>query len=416
MDRTSKMLRRSLLGAAILLGCTTAASAQQELKVGLVASLEGAFAVLGQDGVRGAELALKEHNGVAGGKKIVFVRGSSDASPASAVNATRKLVEQDKVSLMIGPLSGSEGVAVKDYAKTQPGVTFIDGSSGGQQTTLVNPSPNFFRFNLDGAQVMAPLGAYAYEQGYKRVMVIAEDYAFPYSQVQGFMSGFCKAGGKVPRKAWVPIGTKDFSSVISSIPNDVDSLLVVLAGADAVNFIRQYEQAGGDKKIIGGSVMVDQTVLSYRGRLRGNLVGTLSSGWTADALETPAWEKFVAAYRASSKDAFPAPSYFAFAYYNAVKATLNALDKVGGDLSDGQEKFRKALAATHLESPVGLITLDSNRQAIGPAFVTKIVQRPDGKLVSSVVKTVPKIDQHLNLSKAEFDKMGLGSRDVPACP
>jgi len=32
------------------------------------------------------------------------------------------------------------------------------------------------------------------------------------------------------------------------------------------------------------------------------------------------------------------------------------------------------------------------------------------------VKTIPKVDQQLNLGKTEFDKMGLGSRDVPNCP
>ena len=76
--------------------------------------------MLGQDGMRGAELAFKEHNDTAGGKKIEIVKGSSDASPDSAVNAARKLVEQDEVQILIGPLSGDEGIAVKDYAKTQP--------------------------------------------------------------------------------------------------------------------------------------------------------------------------------------------------------------------------------------------------------------------------------------------------------
>ncbi len=117
------------------------------------------------------------------------------------------------------------------------------------------------------------------------------------------------------------------------------------------------------------------------------------------------------------KDAFPAPSYVAFAYYNAVKATLNALDQVGSDLSDGQEKFRRrSWRPRSCSRRSASSRLMSNRQAIGPAFVCRIVQRPDGKLVSSVVKAVPKIDQHLNMSKAEFDKMGIGSRDVPACP
>ena len=57
---------------------------------------------------------------MAGGKKIEFVKVSSDATPDKAVNATRKAVEQDKVQIMIGPLSGDEGIAVKNYAKTQP--------------------------------------------------------------------------------------------------------------------------------------------------------------------------------------------------------------------------------------------------------------------------------------------------------
>ena len=90
----------------------------------------------------------------------------------------------------------------------------------------------------------------------QRVMVIAEDYAFPYSQVQGFMAEYCRLGGKVPEKAWVPLGGKDYSSVIAKIPKNVDALLVVLGGADAVNFLTQYENAGGDKPMLGGSITV----------------------------------------------------------------------------------------------------------------------------------------------------------------
>lgn len=63
-----------------------------------------------------------------------------------------KLVEQDGVDIVIGPLSDSEGVALRDYSKTQPQAAFINGVSGAQETTFVNPSENVFRFNIDGAQ------------------------------------------------------------------------------------------------------------------------------------------------------------------------------------------------------------------------------------------------------------------------
>ena len=76
---------------------------------------------------------------------------------------------------------------------------------------------------------MAGLGDYAYkDKGYRTVVTVAEDYSFPYTQVFGFMAGFCKAGGHVPKKFWVPIGNKDFSSVIAAIPDKVDAIYVAL--------------------------------------------------------------------------------------------------------------------------------------------------------------------------------------------
>jgi branched-chain amino acid transport system substrate-binding protein len=406
-----------LAGAAVATALSAAVQAQETIRIGLLATLEGPFAAGGQDGMRGAELALRERNGMAGGKKIEIIKASSDAKPDVAVNATRKLVEQDKVQIMVGPLSGSEGIAVKDYSKSQPGVTFINGSSGAQATTLVNPSTNFFRFNTDGAQWMVGLGDYAFnDKKYKKMALIAEDYAFPYSQVQGFMSGYCKLGGKVTHKAWVPLGGKDYSSVIAKLPTDVDALLVVLGGADAVNFLTQYEQAGGDKPMVGGSITVDQTVLNFKGRRRDSLLGTPAAGPMADSIDTPEWKKFVADYKAAYKDGFPSPSLFAYVYYSNMKAALDALDAVKGDLSGNQEKFRDALKALKLKTPAGEITIDENRQAIGPTFITEVTKGADGNYFNKVVRTVASVTQRLNLSKEEFDKMGLGSRDVPSCP
>src|SRR3977135_1238216 len=174
---------KTLVGAAVVAAFAGLAYAQQGKpgRMGLLATLEGPFAAGGQDGMRGAELAIRERGGVVAGRKIELIKASSDAKPDVAVNATRKLVEQDKVDIMVGPLSGSEGIAVKNYSKTQPGITFINGSSGAQGATPSSPSPNFFRFNTDGGQWMVGLGKAALDKGYKRVVVIAADYAFPYS-------------------------------------------------------------------------------------------------------------------------------------------------------------------------------------------------------------------------------------------
>ena len=406
---------RSAVGAAALAVVMGSAWGQETLKIGLLTNLEGPFAVPGQDGYRGADMALKEMNGMAGGKKIEFVKVSSDATPDKAVAATRKAVEQDKVDIMIGPLSGDEGIAVKNYSKTHPDVTFINGSSGAQATTLVDPAPNFYRFNTEGAQWMVGLGEHALGKGYKKVFLVAEDYGFPYSQVQGFMASYCAKGGKVVDKAWVPLGTKDYASVVAKIPKDIDAVVVVLGGSDAVNFLNQYEQAGGNKPMVGGSITVDQTVLNYKGKRRESLLGTASAGPMADSIDTPEWKKFVADYKAQFKDGFPSPSLFAYLYYINTRATLEALDAVKGDLSNGQKAYRAALQKTDFKGPAGEVKIDANRNGVGTTYITEVTKAPDGSFYNKVVKTVPNISQTLGLSEAEFKKMGLGSRDVPDC-
>ena len=417
MKVTKRFLVRSALGAAAALAVAGAAWAQgQPVKIGLLATLEGPFAAGGADGMRGAELAVKQRGGAVAGRQIQIIKASSNANPDVAVNAARKLVEQDKVDILVGPLSGGEGIAIKDYSKTQPQTTFINGASGAQATTLVNPSPNFFRFNTEGAQWMVGLGKAALDKGYKRVMVIAEDYAFPYSQVQGFMAEFCRLGGKVPVKAWVPLGGKDYSSTIARIPKDVDALLVVLGGADAVNFLTQYENAGGDKPMLGGSITVSQDVLNYRGKRRDSLVGTLSAGPVADSYDGAEWKAFVADYQKNypvSAGGFPSPSLFAYVYYVNMKAALDGLAAVNGDLSGNQAKYRQALSTMTLKTPTGDVKLDENRQAIGTTFVTEVVKDAQGGLTTKVARKVDNIDQLLGIPKAQFK---VGTRDEPNCP
>jgi branched-chain amino acid transport system substrate-binding protein len=96
-----------------------------------------------------------------------------------------------------------------------------------------------------------------------------------------------------------------------------------------------------------------------------------------------------------------------------MKAALDGLKAVNGDLSDGQKKYREALSTMTLKTPTGDVKLDSNRQAIGSTFVTEVAKDDKGNLYNKVVRKVDNIDQMLGMKKDEFQ---MGSRDVPACP
>lgn len=414
MKRSTRMFLFLALGAC--LWAFAGAHAADTLKFGCVATLEGPFAVMGEDSVRGVKLALKQWNDAVAGKKIELITMSSDATPDSAVKAARKLVEQDKVDLIIGPLSGSEGIALKEYAKTQPQVTFLNGASAAQDTTLRDPAPNYFRFQTEGAQWMAGLGDYAFNvKGYKKIVTIAEDYSFPYTQVFGFLLGYCQAGGKVLNRFWVPLGAKDYSTIVASIPEGIDAIYVALGGADAVNFLSQYEQAGGKKPLIGGSITMDQSVLGSKGRRKNFLVGTASAGPIADSYDKPAWKTWVAAYKKENPKGLPSPSLFCYGYYCATLAALEGLKKVNGDLGNQQKAFRDTLAKMELQAPAGVIKLDENRQAIADIFLSEVELGKDGNLYNKVVKVIPMVNQTMGWDRQKFLALGPVGRDNPPC-
>ena len=349
-----------------------------------------------------------------------MIRGSSDASPDSALRAAKKLVEQDKVDILIAPLSGSEGIALHDYAKTQPQTTFINGCSAALGDDLCR-----IRRRTSSASISTALRSirgsveYIYNvKHYKKIATLSEDYSFTYTQVFGLALDYCPLGGQITKRLWVPLGTKDFSSFISQLPDDVDAIYLGLGGADAINFLNQYQQAGGNAKLIGGSIMIDQTVLGSKGKAKEALIGVPSATHWADTWDDPHWQAFVKAYQdasATAREALSGPSFCAVNYYDETTAALIALDKVNGDLSDGHKKFRETLASSCSTLPTARCKLDENRQAIGTVFVSEVVKDENGDLVSKVVQVVPNVEQRLGFSKAVFDRIGLPGREVPVC-
>jgi branched-chain amino acid transport system substrate-binding protein len=414
------VMLKSGIGAVALTGIllSSAAWAQDKIKVGVTATLEGTYTALGVDGMGGFNAALKKYGSKAGGKELEFVIASTDATPDSAVRAVRKLIDQDHVQILISPLSGDEGIAVKNFSRTHPELTFINAASGAQETTFPDPSPNFFRWNMDGAQWQVGLGDYAYNtKGYKKIATVGEDYSFVYTQVMGLVLEFCAAGGQVTSRQWVPLGTKDFASTIAALPDDVDAIYLGLGGADAVNFLNQYQQAGGKAHLLGGSIMVDQTVMSTKGDAKRAMIGTIAASGVADTWDNPSWTSFVKLYQdATPADKrFPSPGLLAANYYGSTMAMIQALDKVNGDLSDNQSKFKAALGALTIDAPNGKISLDEDRQAIGTNFVTEVVEDSTGALVSKVVKVVPDVHQTLGYPRDVFAKIGPPSRTNPEC-
>lgn len=375
-----------------------AAGSGEPLTIGVVTALEGAFAAGAEDGGRAIEMVLGEYGGEVAGRPVELIIESSDTTPETAVDRARKLVEQDGVSIVYGPLSGDEGVALADYAKSVPEVTFVDAASGGTATTLEDPSENYFRWHSEGAMWTAPLGAYVAEElGYTNIATLAEDYAFPHSQVGGFLESYCGAGGQVAQTFWVPLGESDFSSVIASIPPDIDAMFVSVGGSDAVDFLTQATEFGIDVPIIGGSILVDETVLGSQGNIRESALGTVSSGpIPPPTADLPEWQAFQDAYREANPDGFENPTLFATLYYNSFKSLMLSLEAAGGVVEeDGGEALRAAMTELEWDSPIGPLSLNENRQATTNVFLYEVVEGEDpaGQLGTELIQTAEGVEQ-----------------------
>lgn len=435
IDRaTSWPVARKLItiaAVAALVVVPSAASAQSApasdtpIKIGVLTTCGGPFATFEAESFSGAKYALVKYAGatpqgtgaqdpvtgaVVAGHPVEMLFGCTDVTPDVAVQQARRLVEGEKVDVLLGPLSGDEGVAVANYALTQPNVTFINGTSGAQGTTLSVKAPNFFRFGGDGAQWMAGLGSYAYKElGWKRVAILAEDYSYPYTLAAGFIQEFCSLGGEIPSRTWVSLSVTDYSSYVAQLPRDVDGILLLTGGTNTIAAEKAYQDIGGvpGKTMLGGSSVMDPTSFS----VGDSLVGLVGGSPVPLGGTTPEWTDYVAGFTAVYPDA-PSDSLFTVLYYDGMQAIIEGLTAVNGDLSNGQQAFRDALTALQPTFPNGTVKLDANRNSIQPAYVVQI-NKDSGELGFTVLKTVENVDE--TFGGAFGPDSPAPSRDAPVC-
>ncbi len=390
--------------AAFLGGCGGDAG---QIRVGVlgVCKTQAAFGSLYDTTLAAAELPLLElggkpagpnrTDGVAGvsigGHPIKLFFGCSDSTADSAVAEARELVENAGVNVLIGPLLGSEGFAIREYAKRMPGVAFVNGTSAAQATTLRDPAPNFFRFNGDGAQMQAGLGSYAYHTlGWRNVVTIGEDnYELGYTELAGFVAEFCSLGGNVAQRIWLPLGTQDLSPYLAQVSlRHVDGF--VLTSGLAIPFAEAAGIRGNLAHRMLPVLGIEVTALQKLGE---RMLGVVAASPTPESSSAPAWT----AYTARFAKAFPGlvfgTNFLAVDYYDAMKAVLKALQAVHGELSDGEKRYMAALARVAFDAPNGHVRLDANRQAITSSYLTQVQRNEQGKRVVRTLRTVENVEQ-----------------------
>ena len=401
---TLKELSRGVAAVLLASGLGVGAHAADAIRIGFLTVKSGALAAGGKQMEDGLRLFLKERNNMIAGRKVELIVADTAGQPAITKTKTQELVEKDKVNVIIGPLAAFEALAINDYIR-QSETPIISPSAAAEDLTQRKPNPWFVRAVGTSAQANHALGEYAAKQlKYKRIAMIADDFAYGHELSAGFQRTFEENGGKVVQKLWSPLNAAEYGTYITQIDPSVDAVFAAFAGGNGIKFLGEYKNYGMQKPVLGAMTTVDEGILK---RMGDEAVGVISSGWYSAAIDTPANKKFVEAVRkAYNAD----PGYYTVGAYMACEFLNNALEQVKGDISD-KAAFMKALRNVNIpESPYGPVKLDKYGQPILDVAIRK-VEKKDGRLQNTVVKTYPAVSQFWTYGPDEFLKSPVYSRE-----
>src|SRR5829696_7650771 len=227
---------QALAAAATIASFATSTQAQDKgpIRIGFLPPITGPLASPGAEMVNGFRLFWEQAGMTAGGRKIEIVTGDTTCNPDQALTQARRLVLQEKVHFMVGPLCGHEGPAVAQVSK-ETGVPLVMDAAGADNVTKWDRTPTVVRTAVSASQVGHPFGDYLYKDlGARNVTFIAQDYTWGHEVALGMVETFKQAGGKVAKIIWNPIGTKDYGPTVASIEPGSDAVVAVVVGADRI--------------------------------------------------------------------------------------------------------------------------------------------------------------------------------------
>ena len=402
------LLFPALATGLLVAGLSTAAHAADPIRVGFLTIKSGALAAGGKQMEDGLRLFLKERNNMIAGRKVELIVGDTGGQPAITKTKAQELVEKDRVQVIIGPLAAFEALAIDDYIRKSE-VPVISPSAAAEDMTQRKPNPWFVRAVGTSAQPSHVLGDYAAKElKYKRVAIIADDFAFGHEIAAGFQRTFEENGGKVVQKLWAPLNVADYGTYIGQIKPNVDAVFAAFAGGNGIKFLKQYNEYGlkGKIPVLGAMTTVDEGVLKSMG---DEALGVVSSGWYTAGLNNPDNKKFVAAM---NRDYQQDPGYYSMGAYGAALMLEQALKEVKGKIED-KPAFMAALRNVQLSNdPRGKFSLDALGNPVMDIYVRK-VERVHGKLSNVVIKTYPAVSQFWTYSKKDFLASPVYTRDYP---
>jgi branched-chain amino acid transport system substrate-binding protein len=383
----------ALLGFAIaaagLLVPPAAAQEKRPIRIGVLDPYSGPLAAFGLLQRPALEFAIEEAGGQVAGRKIEVIYEDEENKPDVALTKVRRLVEQHKIDVLLGPVNSAVCFAVRDYV-VKNNVPWLVTFCTSQELTSKYGAPNLFRVNQGTWQYSIPGGRYAVEKlGLKKGIIVGLDYVAGHAAIASFNEGYKAAGGEVVEQVLIPLGMTDAVPYVTKINSILaakraDSVLIpAVWSSDGIRLIKTMAEFGIMKQVpvYSMSGMVNEG--AYLPALGDAALGIKTYAPYVAGIENPQNRKFREALQAKTKKPIDEMSY---AGYIRGRVLIEALRKVNGNVED-RAALIKALESTDFVGPAGRIVFDKNHDPVPNVYLTE-VRRVDGQLRNVVLDTI----------------------------
>ena len=365
------MLKRVLLGSAMLaLAASSAAAQQKEVKIGFVTTFSGGTAAIGNDMRDAFELALDHLGRKMSGLPVQVVYEDDGLKPEVGKQKTDRLIESEKVNFLTGYLMSH--ILLASIKSAVDSSTFlISANAGPSQIAGELCSPWFFSSSWQGDQVPQAVGEYMNQKGVKTAYLIAPNYAAGKDVIAGLKANF---RGQVVGEDYTRWPDQlDFSPELSKArAAKPDAIFAFYPGPAGIQFLTQYSQFGlRDRIPLYTAFIVDALSLPRLGELALGLPG--AQHWVVD-LPNEANKRFVNDFK---KKYGRNPSFYAAQAYDAAMLINSGVVAVGADLTN-KDGIRDALRKANYQSVRGAYKYGNNHFPIQSFYLQEAVKDGDG--------------------------------------
>ncbi|MEM9584865.1 MAG: ABC transporter substrate-binding protein [Pseudomonadota bacterium] len=370
---------KTSLSALAISACACTQSFADDLKIGMVVTLSGPPAALGQQIVDGFQLALEQKGGALGGQTTTLIVEDDELKPDVALLKATSLVEREEVDFVVGTVFSNMLKAI--FKPVVASETFLISPNAGPSTFAGrNCHPFFFATSYQNNQNAEVSGLIANEEGFSSVFAMAPNYQAGRDNMDGFKQTF---EGTVTDEVFTPLGHQDFSAELARLSTSgAEAMFTFMPGGMGVRLVKQFDAAGLAENTKFMSVFTtDETTLPGQ---KDAAVGFLAAGTWAPDMDTDSNKAFTAAFE--GKYGY-IPGSYAMQAYDTAMLIDSAVAKLGGDLSD-KDAVRAAIKAADFASVRGDFAFNNNHYPIQDFHMLNVVKRDDGKFHTSFVRTI----------------------------